>query len=169
VSEIRTEAFRALYEAHHAQLCAYFARRTARAEVEDLVAATFEVAWRKLPRRLDHPLPWLYAVAGKVLANHRRKAARPQRAHHEPPAGDPAERLGGDRGLARAFARLSPTDREAICLVAWEGLSTADAARAAGCSVPTFAVRLSRARARLRRALDADHAPAAVRTVPERI
>ena len=82
-------------------------------------------------------------------------------------SGDPAERVGDDRGLARAFAGLSERDREAICLVAWEGLSTADAARAAGCSAATFAVRLRGRRARLARALE--HPPAAALIVPERI
>jgi DNA-directed RNA polymerase specialized sigma24 family protein len=33
-----SEAFRAIYTAHHASLCAYFARRVERGEVEDLVA-----------------------------------------------------------------------------------------------------------------------------------
>lgn len=162
-----TERFRVIYDAHHAAICAYFARRVARDEVEDLAAETFVVAWRKLPRRIEHPLPWLYAVAGKVLANHRRKAARRGIFPADPATGDPAERVGGDRGLARAFAELSERDREAICLVAWEGLSTADAARAAGCSAATFAVRLSRARGRLARALD--NPPTTTFVVPERI
>ena len=152
----RREAFRAIYEAHHAALCAYFARRAPRDEVEDLAAETFTVAWRKLPRRLEHPLPWLYAVAGNVLANHRRKSARRGALAPDPASGDPAELVGGDRGLARAFAALNDRDREAICLVAWEGLSPADAARAAGCSGATFAVRLSRARKKLARELDPD-------------
>ena len=163
----RREAFRAIYEAHHAALCAYFARRAAPDEVEDLAAETFAVAWRKLPRRIEHPLPWLYAVAGRVLANHRRKVSRQAPGVAGVGSADPAELVLGDRGLAQAFARLSDRDREAICLVAWEGLSAADAARAAGCSAATFHVRLSRARARLRRLLDAD-APAPA-FAPERI
>jgi len=148
------QQFRAIYEEHHAAVCAYFARRAARDDVEDLAAETFAVAWRKLPRRIEQPLPWLYAVAGKVLANHRRRSARRGAFAHDPSTGDPAERFGGDRGLAVAFATLSELDREAICLVAWEGLSIADAARAAGCSKATFHVRLSRARARLARELE---------------
>jgi RNA polymerase sigma-70 factor (ECF subfamily) len=163
----RREAFRAIYEAHHASLCAYFARRAPRDEVEDLAAETFAVAWRRLPARLEHPLPWLYAVAGNVLANHRRKATRRGSLAPDPATGDPAELVGGDRGLARAFAAINDRDREAICLVAWEGLSIADAARAAGCSAPAFHVRLSRARSRLSRALD--NPPAATFIVPERI
>jgi RNA polymerase sigma-70 factor (ECF subfamily) len=148
------EEFRAIYERHHAAVCAYFARRGARDDVEDLAAETFTVAWRKLPRDVSEPLPWLYAVAGKVLANHRRRLARRGTFAPDPATGDPAERVGGDRGLAAAFATLSETDREAIRLVAWEGLSAKDAARAAGCSTATFHVRLSRARARLARELE---------------
>jgi RNA polymerase sigma factor (sigma-70 family) len=148
------QQFRAIYEAHHASVCAYFARRVARDDVEDLAAETFAIAWRKLPRRVEHPLPWLYAVAGKVLANHRRRVARHGAFAPDPATGDPAERIGGDRGLAAAFAALGERDREALCLVAWEGLSVADAARAAGCSTATFQVRLSRARARLARLLE---------------
>jgi RNA polymerase sigma-70 factor (ECF subfamily) len=99
-------------------------------------------------------LPWLYAVAAKVLANHRRRLARRGALAPDLATGDPAELIGGDRGLATAFATLSASDREAICLVAWEGLSIEDAARAAGCSTAAFHVRLSRARARLARALE---------------
>jgi RNA polymerase sigma factor (sigma-70 family) len=158
VSEQR-DTFRAIYLAHHATLCAYFARRVARGEVEDLVAETFVVAWRKLPRRIEQPLPWLYAVAGKVLANHRRKVARRDPASFgdalsaAAPA-DPADLLSGDRGLAHAWAQLSEHEREALRLVAWEGLSPGAAARAANCSRAAFAARLSRARRRLQRALD---------------
>jgi len=148
------QQFRAIYEEHHAAVCAYFARRVARDDVEDLAAETFAVAWRKLPRRVAEPLPWLYAVAGKVLANHRRKLARRGEFALDPSTGDPAERFGDDRGLAAAFAQLGENDREALCLVAWEGLSIADAARAAGVSTATFHVRLSRARARLARLLE---------------
>ena len=156
------QAFRAIYETHHAAVCAYFARRAPRDEVEDLAAETFVVAWRKLPRRLEHPLPWLYAVAGTVLANHRRKGARKGALAPDPSHGDPAERFDSDRGLAAAFATLSEREREAICLVAWEGLSPADAARAAGCSGATFAVRLSRARKKLAGQLEPDLVPEAI-------
>ncbi|WP_028066906.1 RNA polymerase sigma factor [Solirubrobacter soli] len=148
------QQFRSIYESHHAAVCAYFARRAARDDVEDLAAETFAIAWRKLPRRVSDPLPWLYAVAGNVLANHRRRLARRGEFALDPSTGDPAERFGGDRGLAVAFAQLGERDREALCLVAWEGLSIPDAARAAGCSTATFNVRLSRARARLARLLE---------------
>lgn len=48
--------------------------------------------------------------------------------------------------LAVAMVRLSPHEREALLLVAWEGLEPARAARAAGCSPAAFRARLHRAR-----------------------
>lgn len=60
--------------------------------------------------------------------------------------------------MLAALARLSEDDRETLAVVAWEGLSPAQAARVAGCSARAFSKRLSRARARLTAAL-AEEAP----------
>src|SRR5207248_267744 len=54
--------------------------------------------------------------------------------------------------LLEALTTLSELEREALLLVAWDGLSGPDAAKVAGCSLRAFEVRLSRARARLTRA-----------------
>ena len=62
---------------------------------------------------------------------------------------DPADRLAERDAALRAFTGLSEPDREALRLVAWERLSLADAARAAGVSRPAFAMRVHRARRRL--------------------
>ena len=59
-----------------------------------------------------------------------------------------------------ALAQLSERDRETLMLVAWEGLSSARAARAAGCTRAGFAVRLHRARARLATQLASIEPPA---------
>jgi len=149
----------AVYEQHAPAIRAYAARRVEPDAVDDVVAETFAIAWRKLPREAD-PLPWLYAVARRVVHGHRRSHARRtallQRVGGHAsvaPAPDVSEQIHGDPLLARAFARLTETEREAIRLIAWEGLEPGDAARAAGCTRATFAVRLSRARARLRTAL----------------
>jgi len=83
----------------------------------------------------------------RVIAHHDRR--------HAP---EPAELIVDDPSLARAFATLKDPDREALCLVAWEGLSNDEAARAAGCSTATFAVRYSRARTRLGAALELERA-----------
>ena len=58
-----------------------------------------------------------------------------------------------DSRMLAALARLTDNEKEALLLVAWEGLDHAQAGRVVGCSAATFTVRLSRARAKLREAL----------------
>jgi RNA polymerase sigma-70 factor, ECF subfamily len=151
--------FTEIYERHHETVTRYVRRRVAPDAVEDLVAETFLVCWRKLDELPREPLPWLYAVARRTIANHRRAGARLGAAQgaHEPNAGfQPVER---DDVLARAFERLSETDREVLRLVAWEQLSLRDAARVLGCSPVACRVRFHRARRRLAAQLEALEAP----------
>jgi RNA polymerase sigma factor (sigma-70 family) len=144
-SEIR---FRDIYERHHESVTVYVRRRVAPDSVDDVVAETFLVCWRKLDQVPREPLPWLYAVARKTLANHYRASARPEgAAESRAEEGFPA--IEGDRVLARAFARLSEPDREVLRLVAWEHLSLRVAARVLGCSHVACRVRFHRARRRL--------------------
>jgi RNA polymerase sigma-70 factor (ECF subfamily) len=152
-----TERFERLYRAHYASVLAYALRRAPRSEADDVVADTFAIAWRRLSQVPDEAArPWLYEVARRVLANRRRadarRAALIARLHERPRAAGAPEDV---ERLAVAFAALPDHEREALSLVAWEGLSTSDAARAAGCSDVAMRVRLHRARWRLRRALDA--------------
>ncbi len=148
-----------IFEQHAAAIRRFAARRVEPDAVDDVVAETFAIAWRRLPRTAD-PLPWLYAVAGKVVLGHYRGHSRRARlltrltgAHGSAPAPDPAELIVDDPLLARAFATLSEADRETLALVAWEGLSNDEAAQVAGCAPGTFAVRATRARTRLAEAL----------------
>jgi RNA polymerase sigma-70 factor (ECF subfamily) len=60
-----------------------------------------------------------------------------------------------DEGLAAALWQLSQGDREALLLRYWEELEPAQIAQVMGCSRATMAVRLHRARLRLRRELEA--------------
>lgn len=157
----RERTFRAIYELHGAAVHAYVARRVAEAHVEDLVAETFMVAWRKLPSDVEEPLPWLYAVARREVANHRRKLAgghrlverlaalTPRHQGAAPPLAVP----GLEPPLAAAFGRLTDVEKEALALVAWEQLDYTQAGRVVGCTPATFAVRVSRARGKLREAL----------------
>ena len=152
----RNERFESLFREHHAAIRGYALRRAPRDMAPDVVAETFLVAWRRLDDVPADPLPWLYGVARRVLANARRSADRglalEQRlAAAAVPAGlgDPGERVGEAEIVRVALARLSERDRETLMLVAWEELSSARAARAAGCTRAAFAVRLHRARGRL--------------------
>jgi RNA polymerase sigma-70 factor, ECF subfamily len=162
------ERFERLYAAHYASVLAYALRRARRPEADDVVAETFTIAWRRLPDVPDAARPWLYEVARRVLANRRRADARRSalidRLRHTP-AIPPNASLELE-ALAAAFAALPAHEREALALVAWEGLSTGDAARAAGCSDVAMRVRLHRARRRLRRALEHDERRATHASIP---
>jgi RNA polymerase sigma factor (sigma-70 family) len=162
--------FQTIYEHHRDDVTLYVRRRVAADAVDDLVAETFLVCWRKLDEVPADSLPWLYAVARKALANHYR-ATRPRNLPAEPSVAEdtflPIER---DDVLARAFARLSESDREILRLVAWEQLSLRAAARTLGCSPVACRVRLHRARRRLAshlQALELPDAAARRRTHPE--
>jgi RNA polymerase sigma-70 factor, ECF subfamily len=152
----RNERFERLFREHHAAVRRYALRRAPHDMAGDVVAETFLVAWRRLDDVPADPLPWLFGVARRVLANARRSADRGlalerRLAAAAVPAGlvDPGERAGEAEIARAALAHLSERDRETLMLVAWDGLSSARAARAAGCTRTAFAVRLHRARARL--------------------
>ena len=165
----RAALFDSLYDAHLGAVLAYARRRCSRETAEDVTAETFLTAWRRLDELPAEPLPWLIGVAANVLANQQRSQRRGERLAGrmaiEPAAAaeDPLpEGLGPD--LARALASLSITDRELVCLIAWERLTPAQAAQALGCSHATLRVRLHRARRRLADALKTAESPS--RTVP---
>jgi RNA polymerase sigma-70 factor (ECF subfamily) len=148
--------FEQIYEEHREAVRAYVRRRAPEAQVDDVVSETFLVCWRKLERVPNEPLPWLYAVARRTLANQRRKLAREQRVGAAEPASAVAEpEPVGDTVLAAAFAALSERDREVLRLVAWEALSLSQAAVVLGCSALACRVRYHRAKTRLARRLEA--------------
>ena len=143
-----------LYRRHRHAVTAYVRRRAPEYVVEDIVAETFLVCWRRRDRLPEETLPWLYAVALRTLANDRRKRCHADRAARV--SGQPLAteiQPAGDALLAAAFAQLSESDREVLCLIAWEGLSTAQAAKVLECSSAACRVRLHRARRRLDRHL----------------
>jgi RNA polymerase sigma factor (sigma-70 family) len=152
--EARMEA---LFRRHYRDVAAYVRRRAEPDLVEDVVAETFLVAWRRLDKMPDDARPWLLAVARKTLSTQRRAGAR-RRSLLSKLAAQPlpqATEAQGDLGVADALARLSERDREAITLVAWDGLSPNEAAVVVGQSAVAFRVRLHRAKRRLRQRIDA--------------
>src|SRR5690348_2009039 len=137
---------------HLPEVVAYARRRGSR-DPEALGAEALTIAWRRLadvPR--DDARPWLYATARNLLLAERRRAARTAPADPEHAAEPELTEL--DPQLARALDALSPADREALLLVAWEELTPSEAAKALGINPTAFRVRLLRARRRLRAKLD---------------
>ena len=155
--------FHEIYQRHRDDVTLYVRRRVPADSVEDLVAETFLLCWRKLEEVPREPLPWLYAVARKLLGNHYRRTAARDVPAGEAAAPDEFLPIERDDVLARAFARLSEADRELLRLVAWEQLSLPAAARALSCSQAACRVRFHRARRRLAAHLEeleaADSAP----------
>ena len=155
--------FRAVYEATYEDLLRFAQRRVDRCDAEDVAAAVFLVAWRRLadmPEGLDDARPWLFGVARATMLNHRRGERRREAlavriadasARHRDGAHDDgtASRLD----LASAWSRLSAGEQEVISLAVWEGLDSARAAAVLGCSATAYRLRLSRARRSLRRHL----------------
>jgi RNA polymerase sigma-70 factor (ECF subfamily) len=140
------DRFEEMYEAHRDQVEAYVRRRAQADLVEDVVADVFVVCLRRINDVPEAPLPWLYAVARKTLANERRRRARIAPVENSVTS-DPEP--VGDSALAAAFAGLAERDREILRLIAWEGLSPGQAANVLDCSHVAARVRYHRAKARL--------------------
>jgi RNA polymerase sigma-70 factor (ECF subfamily) len=147
----------ALFRAHYRDVAAYVRRRAEPNLVEDVVAETFLVAWRRLDEVPVNARPWLLGVARKTLATQRRAGARRRSLVTRLEAQRLAEpdEQPNELGVADALMRLSEKDREAITLVAWDGLSPNEAAVVVGQSPVAFRVRLHRAKRRLRQQIHA--------------
>jgi RNA polymerase sigma-70 factor (ECF subfamily) len=157
--ESRRARFEGLFRDHHAAVRAHARRRVPPEAVDDVVSETFLVAWRRLDEVPEPPLPWLLTVARNVVGTEWRGAARRKRLWLKAQSelvegydtGDPE--MAGGRVLA-ALARLKEGDREALTLVAWDGLTPAQAAVVLGEPSDRFRQRLLRAGRRLRDQLD---------------
>lgn len=104
-------------------------------------------------------MPWLLGIAHKVIATtlrtEQRAARLTERLDRElrEGSGQDEDRLE----LVNAFQSLPDRDREALMLVAWDGLTAAEAAEVLGCSKASFSVRLHRARRRLGEQMEHHH------------
>jgi RNA polymerase sigma-70 factor (ECF subfamily) len=170
VGRLRTgdpQAFDAVYEAFNGRLYNFLARLSNRPDVaEDLLEET----WLRLVthvRRLrpDTRLgPWLFTVARHLHASYcRSRLIEDSHAAgllglwpHGRPEPSPFEAMeAGEAGrrLTRALASLPMASREALLLVAVEGLRHSEAADICGVTTEAMRQRVSRARALLARRL----------------
>jgi len=147
--------FTRIYRDSYSRVLGYAARRTSPELAREAVDEVFLRAWRRLPDVPDPPLPWLLVAARNVLSEQRRGGARADALALEIARvplfqTDPSDAVAERDVVLRALAGLVETDREALMLTVWDGLGHRDAALIAGCSAGAFAVRLHRARRRLR-------------------
>jgi RNA polymerase sigma factor (sigma-70 family) len=161
----RKERFEKAYGALFEPILGYVARRVVDPEdAAEVVAETFLTLWRRLDDAPDglELRPWLYGVARRTVANHRRgqrrrtalaaRLAADLRATPLSPAST-SDDQDLDDAAAQAFKELRPSDREVLSLVAWEGLSHEELAVALGVGRPVVRLRLYRARRRFSDAL----------------
>jgi len=155
LSRTRPEMLGVVYERHASAVYRYLVRRVGVGASEDLLGEVFVAAvaarLRVRPHDSGSALPWLYGIAGNVVRSYRRRSLG-QFPVDEVTAVDwdaVDERL--DAGTRRqelrvALAALTEAEREVLLLVAWEGLSPAEAAHALGLTAVAARSRLHRAR-----------------------
>lgn len=166
----RRAEFEQLYADYHRCVEAYVRRRADEALVHDVVSETFLTAWRRSDEAVARGLPWLYRTAGLILSNQQRSFRRQLRVAERiatfpaEEAPDVASGVAERRTVLGALQRLNETDQEVLLLFCWEGLKIREIAEALGCPAGTAAVRLHRAKRRLRAAL---HAGALTVPVPK--
>ena len=169
------ERFERLFEHHENRIRAYCARRLPPADVDDAVAETFSVAWRKFVDApdADDALPWLYAVAYRVVQHHWRGAGRFDRLRRRATATsdrsevDVADEFIADddrRRVVLAALRLDAHDQEILRLTLWEEITPTAAATVLGISPDAAKQRARRARRRL---AEEFHRSARVRTADD--
>jgi RNA polymerase sigma-70 factor (ECF subfamily) len=146
-------------------LYVYACRHADPQDADDLVAEAFAT----LVRRIDdipagEEMPWLVGCVRKLAANHHRRS-RTRRDHWRDVVRDawhldtdlsPETAVAARESALGALGSLSETDREALLLVAWEGLTIEQAAGVQGVSANAYGVRLHRARRRLESAWQPD-------------
>jgi RNA polymerase sigma factor (sigma-70 family) len=162
--------FAGLFDRHYAAVAGFLRRRLERSLADELAAETFLQAFDGRGRydlsRAD-ARPWLFGIAGHLLSRHRRAEERRLRAFarvghvvakSETEGDDVDRRLDAAAVapvLAAALASLGAGDREVLLLYAWADLSYEEISVALGLPVGTVRSRLHRARARVRRELEA--------------
>ncbi|MFE7524748.1 RNA polymerase sigma factor [Kitasatospora sp. NPDC057542] len=160
------EAFEAFYREHVQAVLRYATRRTRDPHTAaDLVAEVFLAAISAAGgyrSELGTPIAWLHGIARNVAASQERRAARiwaaeDRIAGHRLLDGDDIARLEeridaerASRQLLERIALLPLGLREVLELVAVDGLSVAEAAKALRISTVAARVRLHRARKALK-------------------
>ena len=160
------EVFAAIFDRHAAAIHRYLSRRAGPHVADDLTGQTFLVAFDQRDRfdtTQPSALPWLYGIATRLLARHRRTEARQLRALARTGV-DPVEPCHADtvaarvtagattRRLAAALAKLPAGQRDVLLLAAWQHLDYQEIAHALGIPAGTVASRLNRARVAVRAA-----------------
>ena len=162
------QLFTAVYDRYVRDIHRYVAGRLDTQVADDIAAETFLVAFGQRDRfdpERGSLRPWLFGIATNLVARHRRKEARHYRALARTAADPPADghenrvlsAVAAQRlqpQLARALTLLTQGERDVLLLMALSQLSHEEVAEALDITYSTVASRLSRARKKLKTAID---------------
>ena len=163
------ERFKRLYDEFVAPVYAFCGRRLGALSgaAEDVTADIFTVVWRNIDKVPPAPecRTFIYGIAYRQVRKQQQKSwarSRLQRRLEAEWAVVSTAQLGWatssvprDR-VHLAIEALPEGERAALLLVVWDGLSHVEAGRVLGCSANAVALRLFKARARIRRQLTGD-------------
>ena len=158
----RDARFVEIYESFYGHVYAFCRRRVGTDRVDDVVAETFLVAWKRIshvPEGTD-ALRWLYAVAYRVVGHQWRRSAR-RRALGRRLASIAVAEIGPPEDFVvvsedsaqvlDAASRLKPSDRELLTMALWDELSYRDIASILEISASAVKQRVYEAKRRLTR------------------
>jgi RNA polymerase sigma-70 factor, ECF subfamily len=165
-----SDRFEAFFREHYVTVWRYVARRVPQSKVDDVVSASFIVAWQKYSTVESPSIAWLVRIASFEIANVRRKQGRDRRSSisvvHEEIA-DPTRDDFDGSSVRSAMATLSEADQEILRLVLWEELSRDDIAQILDLSTNAVNVRYHRALQRLERSMIVPHHLYPLKEIPD--
>lgn len=155
------EEFEHCWHEHVRRVTAYAERHVGRDAAPDVASAAFLSAWLSWKTVPDTALPWLISAARGHIRNHSRSLRRQINLQQRLQFLDQSAYLGEDAAVTAeerftaltALASMPDGDREALLLIAWEGLTAEEAAKVLGCRPGALRTRVHRARQRLDTAL----------------
>jgi RNA polymerase sigma-70 factor (ECF subfamily) len=152
--ESSSNSYETFFRANYSSLWRYVARRVPQSKADDIVSASFIVAWEKYAAIETPSLAWLIRIASYEVANARRKQGRERRGSisivHEELAAPSRDDFDGSM-VRSAMATLSDSDQEILRLILWDELSRDDIAQILDLSVNAVNVRYHRALQKLER------------------
>ena len=158
----RAERYRTAFAEAYPAVQAYVRRRVSGSDADDIVAEALTVLWRRLDEvPEDLVVAWCIGVARRTMSNSRRasgrRAALVEKVRRQPQAVEAIAEQGSDDPVLDAALRLLPKDeRELLHLWAWEELAPREIAEVLGVSANAVSIRLHRAKASLRSAIEVE-------------
>jgi len=152
----KQQCFEVFFRANYNRLEQYVGRRVPHAQVDDVVAGTFVVAWKKFDLVEQPSLPWLFRIASfEVKSSHRKTQRDGHTLGSEALEGIPntVDEIFDTEPLRHAMVELSDVDQEILRLVHWDDLTRSEIAEVLELAVSAVNMRYHRAIERLEQRL----------------